>query len=234
MAENMTDARTSRSDEARNPARRRLLGTALIGGAVLAAGGLGTSVARADLVDFLDRFLDLDPIVVNFALELEELQTDFFERATISKAYGQMSTREQSTFNLIAMQDRQQFEKLDALREKLGVKGGDHFETPNSSGSRVPSRFHFPDVFGDRVKLMKEAITIKELAVESYHGAVNNVDRGNLTLAAAIAGVDGRHLVVLRELAGMDPVPTSFEMAVSPQITGRKLSKYGFKGGGMR
>lgn len=216
------------------PSRRRLLGTALIGGVALAVGAAGMRPANADLIDTLDRFLDLDPIVINFAFELEELQADFFERATLSSGYSRMSERERNTFNLIAMQDRQQYNELGKLRERLGVKGGDTFEYPNASASRRPSRFNFPDVFDDRVKLLNEAVKIKELAVKSYHGAVRHIDRSNLTLAAAIAGTDGRHLAVLRELAGMDPVPSSFEMPVSPQITGRKLGKYGFKGGGLR
>lgn len=220
--------------EARDPSRRRLLGMGVLGGAALATGVLGAKPASADIVDFLDRLLDLDPIVINFAFELEELQVDFFERAALSRGFGQLSSREQSTFNLIGMQDRQQFEKLGQLRTKLGVKSADHFESTNASASRRPRHFDFGDAFNSRESLMETAVEIKGLAVASYHGAVNHVDRGNLTLAAAIAGTDGRHLAVLRELAGLDPVPTSFEEAISPQDTGRMLGKYGFQGGGLR
>jgi len=229
------DEAESLATQARSPQRRKLLGMGLAaGGAALAFGTMGTGTAKADIVDFLDRLLDLDPIVINFAYELEELQTDFFERAALSRGFGQLSSREQSTFNLIAKQDRQQFEKLGKLREKLGVKSGDRFEAPNAASSRRPRSYNFGGAFNSRDELMKTAIEIKRLSVASYHGAVNNVDRGNLTLAAAIAGTDGRHLVVLRELAGLDPVPTSFEEAISPQDTGRMLGKYGFNGGGFR
>jgi len=220
--------------EARDPSRRRLLGMGVLGGAALATGVLSAKPASADIVDFLDRLLDLDPIVINFAFELEELQVDFFERAALSRGFGELSSRAQSTFNLIGMQDREQFEALAKLRAKLGVKSADRFEQPNASASRRPRSFNFGDAFDSRDSLMKTAIEIKGLAVASYHGSVNLVDRGNLTLAAAIAGTDGRHLSVLRELAGLDPVPTSFEEAISPQDTGRMLGKYGFKGGGFR
>lgn len=229
------DENESLATQARSPQRRKLLGMGLAAsGAALAFGTMGTGTAKADIVDFLDRLLDLDPIVINFAYELEELQTDFFERAALSRGYNQLSSREQNTFNLIAMQDRQQFEALGKLRAKLGVKSGDRFEQSNASASRRPRSYEFGSAFNSRDELMKTAIEIKGLAVASYHGSVNLIDRGNLTLAAAIAGTDGRHLSVLRELAGLDPVPTSFEEAISPQDTGRKLSKYGFKGGGLR
>lgn len=220
--------------EARDPARRRLLGIGVLGGAALATGVLGTKSANADIVDFLDRILDLDPIVINFAYELEELQAAFFDSAARSRGFYQLSAREQSTINLIAMQDRQQFEVLKRLRAKLGIKAGDSFESRNAEASRRPRTFTFGNAFHSRKSLMNNAIEIKRLSVASYHGSVNLVNRGNVTVAAAIAGTDGRHLAVLRELAGLDPVPTSFEEAISPQDTGRMLAKYGFTGGGLR
>lgn len=224
----------AQAGEPSNMQRRRLLGTALLGGAALATGVLAARPAHAGLIDTLDRFLDLDPIIINFAYELEELQTDFFERAAYSKGFSELSPRERSTINLIARQDREQFEKLDQLRSKLDVRGGGGFAYPNASASKRPRTFNFGNSFDSRESLLRTAVEIKELAVASYHGAVDNVDRGNLTLAAAIAGTDGRHLAVLREIAGLDPVPTSFEMPQSAQVTGRLLGKYGFKGGGMR
>jgi hypothetical protein len=220
--------------EARDPARRRLLGMGVLGGAALATGVLGVKPANADIIDFLDKFLYLDPIVINFAHELEELQADYFERAGLSRAFGQLSAREQGAINLIARQDREQFEKLSQLRNRLNIKGSDSFESPNASASRRPRNFTFGNAFQSRDSMLREAVEIKGLAVASYHGAVDIIDRGNLTLAAAIAGTDGRHLSVLREIAGLDPVPSSFEEARSPQETGRILARYGFNGGGVR
>ncbi len=230
MQEHMTEA----TNEARLPARRRLLGMGVLGGAALAAGVLSAKPASADIVDFLDKFLDLDPIVINFAYRMEELQAEYFGRAVSSKGFGQMSGRERSVIALIAQQDREQFEAIGRLRERLGVKNYDHYDQPNASASPSPRSFTFGNAFNSRDELLKTAIEIKSLSVASYHGAVNFVDRGNLTFAAAIAGTDGRHLSVLREIAGLDPVPSSFEEAKSPQETGRLLSKYGFTGGGIR
>lgn len=230
MQEHMTEP----TNEARLPARRRLLGMGVLGGAALATGVLSAKPASADIVDFLDKFLDLDPIVINFAYRMEELQAEFFTRAISSKGFGQMSGREQGAIALIAQQDREQFEALGKLRQRLSVKNYDHYDQPNASASPSPRDFTFGNAFNSRSELLNTAVEIKGLSVASYHGAVNLIDRGNLTLAAAIAGTDGRHLAVLRELAGMDPVPSSFEEAKSPQETGRILGKYGFTGGGIR
>lgn len=212
--------------------RRSLLG---LGGAVAASTLLAGGV-RADILDTLRGVLDLDPIVLNFAHELEELQSEFFRRLTLSPAYESMEARERSVISAIAMQDKAHFDIFEALRGKLGARPGGHFESPNASYSRRPRVFRFPSsAFGTRTGALTEAVAIKENAVAAHHGAVDLL-RGKKALlapAVAVAGVDGRHLAVLRELAGLDPVPASYELQVSPQIVGQRLGKYGFRGGAM-
>lgn len=230
----MQDNMTEPTNEARLPARRRLLGMGVLGGAALATGVLSAKPANAGLLDVLDKFLDLDPIVINFAYRMEELESEFFNRATKSRGFGQMSGREQGAIALIAQQNREQFEAIGRLRQRLSIKNYDHYDQPNASASPSSRSFTFGNAFNSRDELLKTAVEIKGLAVASYHGSVNLIDRGNVTFAAAIAGTNGRHLSVLRELAGMDPVPSSFEEAKSPQETGRLLGKYGFTGGGIR
>lgn len=212
--------------------RRSLLG---LGGAVAASTLLAGGV-RADILDTLRGPLDLDPIVLNFAHELEELQSEFFRRLTNSPAYDEMEARERSVISAIAMQDRAHFEFFEALRGKLGARGGGAFETRNASASRRPRVFRFPSkAFRTRADALTEAVTIKENSVAAYHGAVDLLrdKKSLLAPAVAVAGVDGRHLAVLRELAGLDPVPASYELQVSPQVVGKRLGKYGFRGGAM-
>lgn len=212
--------------------RRSLLGLAgAVAASTLLAGGV-----RADILDTLRGVLDLDPIVLNFAHELEELQSEFFLRLTASPAYSEMEARERSVISAIAMQDRAHFEAFEALRGKLGARGGGHFESQNAANSRRPRIFRFSSGgFNSRAAALTEAVTIKENAVAAYHGAVDLLrdKRGLLKPAVAVAGVEGRHLAILRELAGLDPVPASYELQVSPQIVGRRLAVYGFRGGAM-
>ena len=215
---------------ARPLSRRHLLTIgAAATGAVLVA-----STARADILDTLKGVLDLDDIVLNYAHEMEELQSSFFGRAVVSTAYQQLESRERGVFNQILMGDQAHLKLLDAERARRGSRGGGHFRTPNASASERPRSFTFPaDAFRSREALLPMAVDIKESCLSAYHGAVDLLrDKKLLAKAAGIAGTDGRHLVILRELAGMDPIPTSFELQVSPQKIGNKLGRYGFRGGG--
>lgn len=220
-----------------SPMRRRLLslGMAACGAAACGTTALLSAVpAQADIVDFLDKIWDLDPIVLNFAWEMEELEKDFFYRVTASPGYDDLEGRERSVINLIARQDEEHFERLGRLREKMQAKGAGHLETPNASASRRPRVFQIPRM-RTRQQVLVEAIRLKEDVLFAYHGAVPYINSKELlALGAAIAGVEGRHVAVLRELSGAQPVPTSFEGAVKPQKSGNRLARYGFKGGGIR
>ncbi|MEA2409810.1 MAG: hypothetical protein QOC77_371 [Thermoleophilaceae bacterium] len=61
------------------------------------------------------------------------------------------------------------------------------------------------------------AIALEERAVGAYSEAVRNLSDANLlrTVAGAM-GTDGQHLVVLRSLAGQEPVPGAFEKGIRP------------------
>lgn len=227
------DVASNGAEAVTSPTRRKLIaaGATACGAAAL----LAATPAHADLLDALKHFLYLDPIVLNFAFEAEELQCDFFTRVIRSEIYPQMDTRERSALNLIALQDRAHFDALNMLRDKQGAKGGTRFETMNASASRRPRVYTFPPkAFSSHAAMLSQAVDIKQNVTWAYHGAVDLIrDPKVLAPAGAIAGVEGRHLVVLREMSGLDPVPTPFEGQVSPQIIGQRLAQYGFRGGGM-
>lgn len=151
--------------------RRQLLAWGLGGAAALAFGVIGVPNARADIVDALGHVLDLDPVVSNFAFEMESLEIDFFERASLSWAYNQLSNVEQGVFNRIAMQDAEHRDMLKQLRRRHGwLRGGD-LDSPNGSNPQEPRSYNFAGAFGSRDSLLKEAVHIKSLAVQSYHGS---------------------------------------------------------------
>ncbi len=231
---NPTDTRM-RSDEAAPSAARRqffAVGAGAAGALMLNA----AMPAHADIVSALGKILYLEPIVVNFALEMEELECDFFNKAIISPAYAHFDEYEQNAFNLIAQEDEQHVCSLKELRDKLGDKSGNSFsETRNMSHTFETPAFTYPGgTFHSRGDLLNTAVRIKESAVFAYHGAVPLVGHHVLAAAAAIAGVEGRHAAVLRLMNGMDPVPSPFETAVSAQKIGFDLGEYGFMGGAKR
>ncbi len=213
----------------KSPARRHLLalGTAL-GGAAFA--GALFNPARADLVAAVGKIFYLDPIVLNFALELEELESDFFTRVTSSTGFGQLNERQQNVFYTMATQDKEHFEKLGKIRSIRG----DRASRSNQASSTRPKVFRFSSL-STQDQVLKAALDLKENALFAYHGAVGLLkDPALLTTAASIAGVEGRHVSVLRESMGLDPVPAPFEGALEAQVSGRKLARYGFVGGASR
>ena len=218
--------------EVAQPARRTLLAmTAAAGAGALI---LGASPGQADLLRGLGGLLYLNPLVVNFAFEMEDLERQFFGRVVMSDVYTQLSPDEQNAFALICKEDNEHYDMLQGYRDKLGIKAGGHFETPNAStGGRPQGRFFYPsNAFTDRRVLYNTALNIKETSLFAYHGAVDLVEKDSLMLAAAIAGVEGRHLAVLRKLVGLDPVPSPFEGSLQSGAAGKRLERYGFKGGG--
>ena len=209
--------------------RRALLGTAAFAGAgILLAGKAG----HADILRSVRGVVYLDPLVQNFAFEMEELECDFFRRSMDSKAYKEMPLRARSAINQIAMDDMAHFEMLKELRARTGNRGASGSETRNTVSTRRPREFKYPSkAFATPEGWMETALNIKTTVLQAYHGAVDLVDKDTLKLAAAIAGVEGRHLAVLLEIANQDPVPSPFEGAISSQKAGNILARYGFRGG---
>ncbi len=236
MAHQLTYSETPLSPDAESASqdfsRRAFLVRTLCAGGVLAAGTvLMPGKAQADILDFLNKIYDFDPVVLNFAHEMEELQADFFERASTSPACNALEPAQRNVIYGIAAQDRAHFEALDEFTRLAATRNGGAARTQHSSTTRRPRIYTFGKSFKNKEMLLASAIELKECCVSAYHGAVHLVGGDLLTPAAAIAGVDGRHLAVLREIAGLDPVPFSFENQVSPHNIGNKLSRYGFMGG---
>ena len=227
------DAAANPQTNAMSATRRQILAMATVTcGATVAASLF--QPARADLVAKLGKFLYLDPTVLNFAFEMEELERDLFSSVARSQGYGMLTGTQRNLISLFAEQDSQHFEILNAARDTFGFKNAGPSETLNQASSRVPRNFTYPRLStGDDV--LKTVLDVKETVLFAYHGAVGVVrNKELLKTAAAIAGVEGRHTAVLRMSMGLVPVTAPFEGAIDAQKVGYKLSKYGFKGGAPR
>ncbi len=214
----------------KSPARRQFFALATAVGGVALAGSL-YKPAQADIVATLGKIFYLDPTVLNFAFAIEELEADFFARAFRTRGYGQLSGAERSAFSLMAQQDEAHKMLLETLRGPLNAKDAGSFETLNAFESRRPRLFTYPRL-ESRDDLLRTALDIKENALFTYHGAVGLVkNKSLLSYAAAIAGVEGRHVTILRDAMGLDAVPAPFEGAITASVAGREFTTYGLKGG---
>jgi len=214
----------------KSPARRQFFALATAVGGVALASAI-YHPAQADIVAKLGKIFYLDPTVLNFAFAIEELEADFFNRATRSGGYNQLSAEQRSVFGLIGAQDQAHKDLLESLRGEFQAKDAGTFETYNASESRRPRLFHYP-ALGTRDEVLKTALDIKENALFTYHGAASLLGNKKLLgTAVAIAGVEGRHVAALRQLMGMDPVPAPFEGAKGAEAQGDYFARYGLKGG---
>ena len=213
--------------------RRQLLAMATATCGVTVAAAI-FNPARADLVAKIGKLFYLDSIVLNFAFEMEELEKDLYTRMTRSKGYGYLTSQERDIISLMAAQDAEHYQLLDATRAVYGYKDAGNTETLNTFSSRRPRMFTYPSL-SSRDDVLNTALDVKETVLFGYHGAVGIVrDKKLLSTAAAIAGVEGRHAAILRQAIGLSPGPAPFEGAYAAQHTGYKLAKYGFKGGAPR
>ena len=214
----------------KSPARRQFFALATAVGGVAFAGAI-YKPAHADIVATLGKIFYLDPTVLNFAFAIEELESDFFARATSTRGYTQLSGAESAALSLMGSQDTAHKELLYKFRDAIGAKDAGSFETLNASESRRPRIFTYPEL-DSREALLKTALDIKENALFTYHGAVGLLGNKSLLLTAvAIAGIEGRHAVMLRDALGLTPIPTPYEGAISATVAGNRFARYGLKGG---
>jgi rubrerythrin len=139
---------------------------------------------------------DID--ILNFALTLEALEADFYERGINQKA---VSGRELKIVEVIGAHEAAHAE---VLTQTILDLGGEPVTAP---------KFKYPDgTFNDRKKFLETASVFEELGVTAYHGQVTNIKTPDLLAAAAsIAGVESRHAAVIARLIGGEPFPAQIE-----------------------
>ena len=199
--------------------RRALLAVGAVAGAALILPALP---ARAD-------FPYSDIVSMRFLEEIARLEADFFAKAANSTTADGLQEHEIGVLALIARQDAELVRWFRAARQSYGLSAYSTFYTPNLSASRpLPSYQFGAGSFNTRAGLYSTALGIKETAVGGFHGVVGEADSPKMIEAfAALAGVQGRHLAMLREMAGQNPL-AAFEKSLSQRAVGEKFDKYGF------
>ncbi len=162
--------------------------------------GVGSTLAVAGLGD--RRFAsgqgggDID--ILNYALTLEYLEADFYQRGVEA---GLLSGRERALIAPIAEHEAAHVEAISATITDLG---GEPVEAP---------RTKYPGgTFEDPAAFLETASVFEELGVDAYHGQITKIQSTDILAAAAsIAGVESRHAAVLADLIGGNPFPAPVE-----------------------
>lgn len=179
--------------------RRRFLRLAATGGAgagaaalLAACGDDGDSTAAAPAMKPMTQAeMDGDLAILNYALTLEHLETDFYAKAL---AAGVLRRGERELAKRFGESERQHVQALSGTIRKLG-------------GTPVAApRTRFP--LQDRRKVLELAATVENLGAAAYLGKAAEI-RSPEVLAAALSihSVEARHAAALNRLLGKSPTP---------------------------
>jgi len=162
------------------------------GGGEAAAGPKLTTEPEAD--PGLRPFGGGDLGIANYALTLEYLETDFYERAVSG---GLLSGEILEVAKRFGEQEQTH---VTALRRLIEGAGGTPVERPRT-------RFEFED----EQSLLRLAATVEDLGAAAYLGQAARIESEEILAAAlSIHSVEARHAAVLREVTGAEPAPSAF------------------------
>ncbi len=167
----------------------------------LAAGAAyGTLSATGLITKALAQSSDGDVDILNYALTLEYLETEFYTLAAkqvkgLSSYEGKL-TRE--------LRDNEA-EHVDALVATIKKLGGQPVAKPT---------FDFGGAFGDRATYLKTANTLEDTGVSAYNGAATLIASAEvLGAAGSIVQIEARHAAMIRLVRDKPPAPSAFDKA---------------------
>ncbi len=147
-----------------------------------------------------------DTAVLQFALALEQLESDFYTQVVANFDSSTLTDADKAVLSDIRNHEELHRKFLEAA---LGTNG-------KFSLTQI-----YPGVsLTERVSVLTLAKTFEELGVAAYNGAAQYLsDAGNLLIAAKIVSVEARHASAIRDLLtprSGDFAPNSFDDALSP------------------
>ena len=161
---------------------------------------------------------------LRFLEAAQYFSSQFFSRALQSGSIDGLSPANGKALLTIANQDNEQARWINAVRLQRGIM-------PNRAtmpGSMTEPNFTVGGAYGNRARFFDSALAIKTATVGAFHGVVGKGGAAEMVQAvAALAGVQNRHLAMLREMAEMDPFDT-YVQGISMREASNTLSKYGF------
>jgi rubrerythrin len=175
-------------------------GGILIGGVGVPALGSGSRVSDAE--------------ILNFALEMEELQSALYTQAL--RTAGLTGELKQYA-EIVGAHERAH---VAFLRRTLGT-----------SAKAAPA-FDFGDAVTDPDRFARAARTLEDLGVAALDGQATALSKPSLAAVATIASVEARHAAWIRDLIGELPAPAASNPSETAAQVTAAIARTGFVQGG--
>ena len=189
--------------------RRGFLGkAAILGGGALAAGGLGVfaEAARAQSAPASDL------TILNFALKLEYLEAEFYDRARQGD-FGRLNAGVQRFAEVLYAHEQAH---VDTLNATIPALGGNPIAKPALKFPRLRQR-----------SFVLTAIQLEQVGVGAYGGAFPSLKLKAVKEAAlAIHSVEARHAAYARLVAGTLPANVAFFAPLTVDQVNRRAAPF--------
>jgi hypothetical protein len=193
-------------DEANRGTREELFRKAIIGGGAFLAGGLFIG-GLPRLAAAQSPSAAQDAAILNFALTLEYLESEFYVDA-VNK--GALSGE---TLTFARTVRDHELAHVEALKDALG-----------SSAVAKPT-FDFKSTTSDAATFRATAVVLEDTGVSAYNGQGPNLRKATLAVAAGIVSVEARHAAWVRRIVAGPGYPNAPEDYPAPAALDPALTK---------
>jgi hypothetical protein len=180
------------------------------GGALAAAGAMGSLLLVRPEPAGTAPSKELDREIFRFALQLEYLQAAFYAAAVDA---GSLRGEVLEFAEIVAGHEQAH---VDFLRKALGASAPD-----------APA-FDFGRALRDERAFLDAAELLENTGVAAYNGQAANLTKPSLAAAAQIVSVEGRHAAWVSALAGHDPAPRAADPGEPARAITATIQRTGF------
>lgn len=149
-----------------------------------------------------------DRKILQFALELESLQSAFYAEAIRAAKL----TGEVRQFAEIVGREEQAHRRY--LEKALGSDAGSN------------QQYHFGDAFRSERAFLAAAVKLEDTGLAGYNGQAANLSRPTLRSVARVISVEARHAAWVRDLAGQQPAPHATDAPISAEQAMNAIRSY--------
>jgi rubrerythrin len=191
-------------------------GSFILRGTLAAAAVYGAGAAAPFVREALAQSDASDSAILDFALRLEVLEADFYDKAL--KQVPGMSHAVRRVVEDVRDHEHQHLETLTETILQLGISNS------------PPPKLDFGDSFSSERRFLEVAKQLEETGVSAYNGAAPELfSRRLLAVAGQIVQIEARHAAVFRDLLGEPITDGAFDKPldeahvadrVKPFITG--------------